>query len=634
MQKLEFFSVERSDPEIDADLEEVRYPLLSVLKKYGLPRKSFLAVGVLGSMIGYSVSLVPPTLFGTSLDTIFGSKALTLPFLPGFLIPETQIGQFQLIVSLIIMAYLAEGAFNWLRGYGLNAFAQQVQHDVRVDAYDAMQRLNMDFFENNSSGELMSVLNNDVNNLEEFLSGGLMVLFRIVFIILGISVILFSINWQMALVSLVAAPMIAAFTYRFVKTVQPIYSDVRESVGKLNSLLENNLGGIKMIKASTMEEFEREEVKKLSKQYYDTNWRAIKTRIKFFPGMRILAGTSFILTFLVGGYWVLTGKAPLMLSGMLSVGEFVTFMLLTQEFIWPMANFGDFVNMYQEAYASAERILGLMHESSREEPDEEKPDLVVEDGRIEYDSVTFGYGEEDVLTDVSFTVEPEETLALAGRTGAGKSTVVKLLLRFYDIDEGEIRIDGSNIEDVSIKSLRSSIGYVSQENILFPESVAENIAYATPDATRDEIEEVARKAQAHEFIKDLEDGYDTEVGEDGVKLSGGQRQRIGIARAILQDPKILILDEATSDVDTETEIKIQKGIENLVENRTVLAIAHRLSTIKDADQIVVLEDGEVHERGTHRELLEEDGIYAKLWKVQSGEMEDVSEFFLEDGDDA
>jgi ATP-binding cassette subfamily B protein len=290
--------------------------------------------------------------------------------------------------------------------------------------------------------------------------------------------------------------------------------------------------------------------------------------------------------------------------------------------------------MYQEAYASAERILGLMHESSREEEDGSLPELEIDEGRIEYDSVTFGYGKEDILKDVGFTVEPEETLALAGRTGAGKSTVVKLLLRFYDVENGEIRIDDQNINDVSVKSLRSSIGYVSQENVLFPETVAENIAYAAPEASREEIEEVAKKAQAHEFIKDLEDGYDTEVGEDGVKLSGGQRQRIGIARAILQDPKILILDEATSDVDTETEIKIQKGIENLVQNRTVLAIAHRLSTIKDADQIVVLEDGEVFERGTHTELLEEDGIYAKLWKVQSGQMEDVSDFFLEKGDNA
>lgn len=616
------------DPDLNTDLEKINYPILRLLKEYGGPRKALLAFGLVGGIFGFLISLIPPTLFGTAIDTVFGSESLSLPLISEAFIPESQLGQFHLIIGLIVASYIAEGVLNWVRGYGLNALAQRVQHDVRVDTYDAMQHLNMDFFHNNSSGELMSVLNNDVNNLEEFLSGGATVFVRIVFTMLGISIILFSINWQMAFVSLVAAPLIAVFTYWFVRTVQPIYSEVRDSVGKLNSLLENNLDGIKVIKASTMEGFERDEVEKVSLQYFDTNWRAIKTRIKFYPGMRILAGTGFILTFILGGYWVINDTAPFFFTGDLSVGEFVTFMLLTQEFIWPMANFGDFVNMYQEAYASAERVFGLMDQSQREEEDEDKPDLQVREGLVEYDSLTFGYDEEPVVEDLNFTIGSKETLALAGPTGAGKSTVVKLLLRFYDIDEGEIRVDNQDIQDVNLKSLRSSIGYVSQDNVLFPESIQENIAYAVEDATKEDVVEAAKKAQAHEFIKNLPEGYDSEVGEDGIKLSGGQRQRIGIARAILQDPEILILDEATSDVDTETEIKIQKGIEELTRDRTVLAIAHRLSTIKDADKIIVLDDGKIVERGNHDELLEEDGIYAKLWKVQAGEMEEVSDYFL------
>lgn len=616
------------DPDLNTDLEKINYPILRLLKEYGGPRKALLAFGLVGGIFGFLISLIPPTLFGTAIDTVFGYESLSLPLISEAFIPESQLGQFHLIIGLIVASYIAEGVLNWVRGYGLNALAQRVQHDVRVDTYDAMQHLNMDFFHNNSSGELMSVLNNDVNNLEEFLSGGATVFVRIVFTMLGISFILFSINWQMAFVSLVAAPLIAVFTYWFVRTVQPIYSEVRDSVGKLNSLLENNLDGIKVIKASTMEGFERDEVEKVSLQYFDTNWRAIKTRIKFYPGMRILAGTGFILTFIVGGYWVINDTAPFFFTGDLSVGEFVTFMLLTQEFIWPMANFGDFVNMYQEAYASAERVFGLMDQSQREEEDEDKPDLQVREGLVEYDSLTFGYDEEPVVEDLNFTIGSKETLALAGPTGAGKSTVVKLLLRFYDIDEGEIRVDNQDIQDVNLKSLRSSIGHVSQDNVLFPESIQENIAYAVEDATKEDVVEAAKKAQAHEFIKNLPEGYDSEVGEDGIKLSGGQRQRIGIARAILQDPEILILDEATSDVDTETEIKIQKGIEELTRDRTVLAIAHRLSTIKDADKIIVLDDGKIVERGNHDELLEEDGIYAKLWKVQAGEMEEVSDYFL------
>lgn len=615
--------------ELNAELAEVKYPIIRLLKEYGTPRKKLLAAGLFGGIFAYILALAPPTLFGRAIDTVFGDQAFSFPFISPGLIPETQLGQFHLIIGLIVASYLTEGVMNWIRGYGLNAFAQTIQHDIRVDTYDAMQRLDMSFFENNSTGELMSVLNNDVNNLEQFLSGGATVFTRIIFTMLGVSIILFSINWQMALVSLVAAPLIALFTHRFVQIVQPVYSDVRDSVGKLNSLLENNLGGIKVIKASTMEGFETGEVEKLSQQYFDTNWQAIKTRIKFFPGMRILAGTGFILTFTVGGYWVISEEAPFFFTGTLSIGEFVTFMLLTQEFIWPMANFGDFVNMYQEAYASAERIFGLMDQSQREEEDGDKPRLEVREGRIEYRDVTFGYDEEPVVKDLNFEISPVETLALVGPTGAGKSTAVKLLLRFYDVDKGSITIDDQDIRDVSLKSLRGSIGYVSQENVLFPETIAKNISYADPDTSREEIVEVAKAAQAHEFIKDLPEGYDTEVGERGVKLSGGQRQRIGIARAILQDPEILILDEATSDVDTETEIKIQKGIENLTQNRTVLAIAHRLSTIKDADKIIVMDDGEIVERGHHGELLEEDGIYAKLWKVQAGQIEEVSDFFLD-----
>ena len=617
------------DPDLDADLQQIDRPILRLLREYGSPRRGLLSFGLIGGIAGFLIGLVPPTLFGTAIDTVFGSSPLSLPFLSANMIPGTQIGQFHLIIGLIVASYVAEAVLNWVRGFGLNAFAQKIQHDIRVDTYDAMQRLDMDFFENNSSGELMSVLNNDVNNLEEFLSGGATVFVRIVFTMLGISVILFSINWQMAMVSLVAAPLIAVFTYWFVRTVQPVYSEVRDSVGKMNSLLENNLGGIKVIKASTMEKFERDEVEKVSGRYLDTNWKAIRTRIKFYPGMRLLAGTGFILTFVVGGYWVINGEAPFFFTGSLSVGEFVTFMLLTQEFIWPMANFGDFVNMYQEAYASAERVFGLMDQSQRDEEDEGKPDLEVEDAEVVYDSVTFGYGEEPVVKDLGFIIEPGDTLALAGPTGAGKSTAVKLLLRFYSIDNGEISVDGQDIQDVNLESLRETIGYVSQDTVLFPESVEENIAYASPEANREDVIEAAKSAQAHEFIEDLPEGYDSLVGEDGVKLSGGQRQRIGIARAILQDPDILILDEATSDVDTETEIKIQKGIEELTEDRTVLAIAHRLSTIKDAEKIIVLDDGRIFERGTHEELLEHDGIYAKLWKVQAGQSDEVSDYFLE-----
>ncbi|WP_139136077.1 ABC transporter ATP-binding protein, partial [Haladaptatus sp. W1] len=376
--------------------------------------------------------------------------------------------------------------------------------------------------------------------------------------------------------------------------------------------------------------FESDRVNDVSNDYFGANWDAIVTRIKFFPSLQILSGLGFALTFIVGGLWVFNGEGPWFFSGNLKAGEFVTFMLLTQRFIWPMAQFGSIINMYQRAYASSARIFGLMDEPSRIQEDPDAKDLDVTEGEVVYDHVTFGYDEsETIVEDITFEVEGGDTLALVGPTGAGKSTVLKLLLRMYDVNEGAIRIDGTDIRDVSLPSIRRNIGYVSQNTFLFYGTVKENIEYGTFDATDAEIEEAAKAAEAHEFITNLPDGYDTKVGERGVKLSGGQRQRISIARAILKDPEILILDEATSDVDTETEMLIQRSLDKLTENRTTFAIAHRLSTIKDADKIVVLEGGKIVERGRHDQLIGNDGLYAHLWGVQAGEIDELPQEFID-----
>jgi ATP-binding cassette subfamily B protein len=296
-----------------------------------------------------------------------------------------------------------------------------------------------------------------------------------------------------------------------------------------------------------------------------------------------------------------------------------------------MAQFGQIINMYQRAYASAERIFGLMDEPDRLAVDPGAEPLAVDEGRVEYDDVTFGYDDEEapVIEDVDFEVSGGETLALVGPTGAGKSTVLKLLLRLYDVDEGAIRIDGQDVRDVTLASLRQHVGYVGQDTFLFYGTVRENITYGAFDADQEAVEAAAEAAEAHEFITNLPDGYDTMVGERGVKLSGGQRQRISIARAVLKDPDILVLDEATSDVDTETEMLIQRSLDRLTEDRTTFAIAHRLSTIKDADTIAVLEDGRIVERGTHGDLLDDGGLYAHLWGVQAGEIDELPQEFIE-----
>ncbi|PSQ16183.1 multidrug ABC transporter ATP-binding protein [Halobacteriales archaeon QS_8_69_26] len=625
------------DGTFEEQRERVDEPMRRLFATYGRRDWSALVLGLLAGVGAHAFGVVPPYLLGVALDSVFedSGRAFTLPLVPDAWLPTAPADQFWLIAGLVAASYLLAAVCAWVMGFGLNAFAQRVQHKVRTDTYDAMQSLDLGFFSDKQTGELMSILNNDVNRLEQFLNGGLNMATRITFIIVSTGGVLLYVNWQLALVTMGVVPVIAVFTHYFVQAIQPKYAEVRSTVGTMNSRLENNLGGIAVIKASTAEAHESEQVEDASREYFDTNWEAITTRIKFFPGLQLTAGIGFVVTFVVGGLWVFSGP-PLFLTGTLSVGEFVTFIMLSQRFVWPLAQFGQLINLYQRAYASSERVFGLMDEPGHLDVDEDAPDLTVTDGRVEYDGVTFAYDEDDdaeedhadpepVVEDLNFTVEGGEMLALVGPTGAGKSTALKLLMRLYDVGEGAIRVDGQDVREVSLPSLRRTVGYVGQETFLFYGSVADNVRYGAFDADREDVIEAAKMAEAHEFVTDLEDGYDTEVGERGVKLSGGQRQRIAIARVLLQDPEILVLDEATSDVDTETEVRIQESIETLVEDRTVLAIAHRLSTIKDADQILVVEDGEITERGTHDELLAAEGTYADLWGVQAGRLEDLPE---------
>jgi len=623
---------EEDDP-FEEQREKVENPMKRLFLEYGRDYVPQVSVGILASVFARLLDLLPPLMLGIALDAIFRGEApfdeqIPLVLLPDAWLPTAQAEQFWFTIAVLVGAFTFGAAFHWVRNWGFNAFAQNIQHDVRTDTYDKMQRLNMEFFSDKQTGEMMSILSNDVNRLERFLNDGMNSVFRLAVMVLGISVLLFWINWQLALVALLPVPVIAGFTYLFIRTIQPKYAEVRSTVGKMNSRLENNLGGIQVIKSSNTEPYESDRVDDVSMDYFDANWDAIRTRIKFFPALRVLAGIGFVLTFVVGGLWVFQGP-PGPFTGELSEGMFVVFILYTQRFIWPMAQFGQIINMYQRARASSARIFGLMDEPSRLAEDPNAEELVVDDGDVVYDGVSFGYDEETIVSDIDFEVEGGETLALVGPTGAGKSTVLKLLLRMYDVDDGSIRIDGQNVRDVTLKSLRRSIGYVGQSSYLFYGTVRENITYGTFEATDEEVREAARAAEAHEFIQNLPDGYDTMVGERGVKLSGGQRQRVTIARAVLKDPDILVLDEATSDVDTETEMLIQRSLDRLTAERTTFAIAHRLSTIKDADTILVLEGGEIVERGTHAELLDNGGLYAHLWGVQAGEIDELPQEFID-----
>ncbi|WP_075937452.1 ABC transporter transmembrane domain-containing protein [Halosegnis longus] len=627
-------AVEDDDDPFEEQREKAENPMRRLFLQYGAEKKVAFVVGVFSSIVARALDLLPPILLGVAVDAIFEAQGAadqeySLFLVPDAWIPATEQGQLYFTVGIIAFAFFGGAAFHYSRNWGWNAFSQHIQHQIRTDTYDKMQRLNMDFFADKQTGEMMSILSNDVNRLERFLNDGMNSAFRLGVMVIGIAIILLAVNWQLAMITLVIVPLIGVFTYYFIKTIQPKYADVRSSVGKVNSRLENNLGGIQVIKTSNTETFESDRVDDVSQGYFDANWDAISTRIKFFPGLRMLAGVGFVLTFFIGGLMVLgDGVGPF--TSDLQAGEFVTFILLSQRFIWPMAQFGQIINMYQRAYASSARIFGLMDEPSRIVEDPDADELTVSDGEVVYDDVGFGYDDtETIVEDVSFEVDGGDTLALVGPTGAGKSTVLKLLLRMYDVDEGSITIDGQDLRDVTIPSLRRQVGYVSQDTFMFYGTVEENISYGTFDSDRESVVEAAKAAEAHEFITNLPEGYDTEVGERGVKLSGGQRQRISIARAILKDPEILILDEATSDVDTETEMLIQRSLDRLTADRTTFSIAHRLSTIKDADKIIVLEDGKIVERGTHDDLIAEDGLYAHLWGVQAGEIDELPDEFIE-----
>jgi len=431
----------------------------------------------------------------------------------------------------------------------------------------------------------------------------------------------------LTVVTLLPIPLLAAFTLLFTRLIEPRYLSIREEIGDLNSRLENNVSGIEVIKSEGAEQFETERVAEASDEYLAANLSAIKVRITYFPGLNVISGVGFAITFLVGGLWVL-GRPVFGLTGALTPGAFVTFVIYAQQFLWPIIRLGDVVDDYERAKAAGSRVQDVL---SRDPTVRDRPDarsLEVDEGAVTYDDVQFAYAGETVLTDVDFAVEGGTTVGVVGPTGAGKSTLLKLLPRLYDVDNGAVRIDGHDVRDVTLRSLRRSIGYVSQEPFLFFGTVRENIRYGTFDATDNDIERAARRAQAHEFIENLPDGYETLVGERGVKLSGGQRQRLALARTMLKDPAILVLDEATSAVDTETEALIQDRLAEFAADRTTFVIAHRLSTVRTADRILVLDDGQVVEDGTHEGLLERDGLYANFWRVQTGDIASLPESSL------
>ncbi len=559
------------------------------------------------SVLNKLFDLAPPALIGAAVDVVVQQEdSLIARF--GF---ETVLSQLIVLAVLSLVIWGLESLFEYIYQRLWRNLAQTIQHDLRIDAYDRLQQLDVAFFEDRSTGELMSVLSDDINQLERFLDGGANEVIQVVTTVIIVGGAFFILAPNVAGLAILPIPFILWGSIAFQNKLAPYYADVREKVSFLNGQLANNLSGIATIKSFTAEEYESRRIAAQSQDYRRSNQRAIALSAAFVPLIRIVILFGFTAILIFGGLSAV--------SGQLSVGSYSVMVYLTQRLLWPLTRLGQTLDLYQRAMASTRRVFKLLDTPIVLHPGTKPLPIASVCGEVHLDNITFAYRDRNpVIKDLTLHVPAGKTIAVVGSTGSGKSTLVKLLLRFYEVRSGRITIDKIDVQDILLPDLRRAIGLVSQDVFLFHGTVLENIIYGTFDASREDAIAAATIAEAHPFIMELPQQYDTMIGERGQKLSGGQRQRIAIARAVLKDPPILILDEATSAVDNETEAAIQRSLEKITQNRTTIAIAHRLSTIRNADCIYVMEKGKLVEAGTHEELLAKANLYAGFWQVQMG----------------
>ena len=559
------------------------------------------------SVLNKIFDLAPPALIGIAVDVVV-QKQDSIIARWGV---KDVFAQFLILSVLTVIIWILESVFEYAYARMWRNLAQIIQHDLRQDAYNHLQELELAYFEERSTGGLMSILSDDINQLERFLDIGANEIIQVTTTVLVIGGAFFILAPSVAWMAMLPMPFILWGSVAFQRLLAPRYAEVREKVSLINARLANNLSGMMTIKSFTAEEYESLRVAEESDAYQQSNRRAIALSAAFVPLIRMIILAGFTALLLFGGMEAIAGR--------MSVGTYSVLIFLIQRLLWPLTRLGETFDQYQRAMASTNRVMNLLDTPIEIHSGDIPLPVSLVRGELEFQHVTFAYnGRSPVIENLSLHIPAGKTIAVVGSTGSGKSTLVKLLLRLYEIDSGTITLDGIDIRDLKFKDLRRAIGLVSQDVFLFHGTVAENIAYGSPEATEYEVMEAAKIAEAHEFITQLPQAYETIVGERGQKLSGGQRQRIAIARAILKNPPILILDEATSAVDNETEAAIQRSLEKITVNRTTIAIAHRLSTVRNADCIYVMEYGKLVERGTHEQLLDRQKIYASLWRVQSG----------------
>ena len=588
-------------------MEAIEKPLRSILKRSNAP-KGKIRLAILCSILNKIWDLAPPLLIGVAVDVVVQKEDSLLGDW-GVIDPWNQL--IVLAVATFVIWGL-ESLFEYFYAILWRNLAQTVQHNLRLVTFDHVQHQAMSWFDEHQKGDLLAVMNDDVNQLERFLDKGANDLLQVTTTVIVVGSVFLFLSWEIALFAVLPIPVILWGSFLYQKKLQSRYQEVRHTAGQLNALLENDLTGMATIQSFTSEEKELKRVEALSESYRGANKSAIRLSAAFVPLIRMAILAGFTATLLLGG--------KLALDGVLAVGAYSVLVFMTQRLLWPLTRLGETFDLYQRAMASSVRILTLL----------ERPSSIIDgnkvlrrdDARVDsilFKNVSFAYPErEELFTDFNMELESGTTIGVVGTTGSGKTTLTRFLLRFAEPSQGEIIWGDHSIADYTLSSLRDSIALVSQHVTLFPTTIRENIRYGKEDATDKEIEDAAVIAEAFDFIEALPKGWNTLVGEGGYRLSGGQRQRIAIARAILKDAPLLILDEATSAVDNETEAALQRSIAKISLDRTTMIVAHRLSTVRNAHRILVFENGSVIENGTHDDLVDMDGKYAALWRVQTG----------------
>lgn len=579
------------------------------LFRYAKSYRKDIIIATIYSFLNTLFDILPEVLIGLAVDVIVYQNTSLLARLG--VVDVTH--QLFVLGGLTFVIWTLESIFEYLYSVKWRNLAQALQHQLRIDAYMHIQDADMNYFENiSSSGNLVSILNDDINQLERFFDNGMNMIIHIISATILVGAFFFILSPPVAVLAFIPIPFVLFGAYYFQHLIGPKYEKVRAKAGELNNKFMNNMLGIATIKSYAAEEYELNSLEKQSNEYQNANAAAIRLTAAITPVVRMAIMIGFLATLVYGGY--------LTIHGQLAISAYSVLVFLSQRLLWPMTYLAEVTDQFYRAMASINRVLNLLHVPINITSGNHVLDLEHLQGEITFQNLSFAYSKEkkSIVNNINLVIPAGKTVGFVGSSGTGKSTIVKLLLRFYDPTSGQIKLDGKDIREYDLEALRRQIGYVSQDVFLFNGTVADNIAYGTFNASKEEIERAAKLARAHDFIMSMPQGYQTKIGDRGTKLSGGQKQRLSIARALLKDPYILILDEATSAVDNETEAAIQESLGKIIEDRTTIIIAHRLNTVRHVDTIYVLENGEITEYGDHDTLIAADGIYAWLWQLQTG----------------